>query len=393
MSSDRKNILFLVSRMGIGGIQTFVINLANYLEENHSNLKVAIYCHFPEHSTTRYNLTINKNITIHTLVKSPLIIKILNHLTTSLKKTIPGFNLKELLSRRYFMNLLIKNKIDLIHSNIYITDRLAVQARKCLGIPFITTCHGSYDEKVVSAEKLDLMRSMVEHCSCYVYMADKNLDNFRRNGLVDLKHRFIPYGFGSTHKRKSSQKIIAPVKFCMIARGAEDKGWKELHKAVAMLLQNNLSFELHVAADGELVSKLFDKRQKEGIFYYGSVTDPNPIISKCDIGMLPTHHISETMPFTIIEYLYHGNPVITTDLGSIKYMISNGKQLGGILVACDIDGRVSVPSLMAGMEGYIKDKEKIEVHSDIAYKAFEKFDIKKCSNSYLSLYNEMNLPK
>jgi hypothetical protein len=42
------NLLVSLSRFGVGGIQTFVLELVNQLSRNYPEINVYVYCYYPE---------------------------------------------------------------------------------------------------------------------------------------------------------------------------------------------------------------------------------------------------------------------------------------------------------------------------------------------------------
>jgi glycosyltransferase involved in cell wall biosynthesis len=382
-------ILILVSRLGIGGIQTFVINLANQILVDRDDVEIFIYCHFPEYAERNSNIELDSRIKVFTLVKNPFLLKLLNFITTKLKNIYSRLNIKEWLSRKYYLKLIQKLEIDIVHSNIAKTDELAVLSKKKFATPFVSTCHGSYDSKIISESQKVLMKDMEQFCDKYIYMADKNLTNFYREGYHKIKKTFIPYGFQSAQKRILKNSVSKKVKFCMIARGAEDKGWIQLNEAISILKGKDLDFEVHVAADGSLVKELFSDREAHGLYYYGPVKNSLPIIEKANIGLLPTYHDSESMPFTVIEYLYHSKPVISSNIGAIEYMITYQEKKAGEILELKENGKVSSLELANEMEKYISDHNKIQEDTATAVTAFEKFDMTLCSKNYLDLYESL----
>ncbi len=80
-------------------------------------------------------------------------------------------------------------------------------------------------------------------------------------------------------------------------------------------------------------SSTFFKKVKElqlsdNVYFYNSRSDILNIMNQCQIGLLSSN--SEGLPLTLIEYGLAGLPVVATDVGDCKKLISNASQ--GILV-------------------------------------------------------------
>jgi len=116
-------------------------------------------------------------------------------------------------------------------------------------------------------------------------------------------------------------------------RLSPEKGIDTLIRAFAAL--NDSRTRLVIAGSGtleyvnnlkQLATELAVKKQIE---WLGYIRDISPLIAKCDIGICPSI-CRESFGLTVIEYMAHGKPVITTDNGAQHEYITNGKD--GILV-------------------------------------------------------------
>ena len=78
------HILFYISRFGIGGIQTFVIQMAKELIKK-EGVKVSIFCHYPELIDNSQNEAIPSEIEIFALSKNQGKIVWINRIRNILK--------------------------------------------------------------------------------------------------------------------------------------------------------------------------------------------------------------------------------------------------------------------------------------------------------------------
>ena len=101
------HLVFYISRFGIGGIQTFVIQLAKELIKT-PGVKVSIFCHNPEQADVSENEVIPPEIELLTLSKNKFVIILVNKLRNWLQKIWKNFDLKEWLIQRYFLKMLRK---------------------------------------------------------------------------------------------------------------------------------------------------------------------------------------------------------------------------------------------------------------------------------------------
>ncbi len=58
---------------------------------------------------------------------------------------------------------------------------------------------------------------------------------------------------------------------------------------------------------------------QQSVFFYGSKPDISNIIDQCQIGVLPSQ--SEGLPMALLEYGYHGLPVVVSNVGQCKEVV------------------------------------------------------------------------
>lgn len=106
--------------------------------------------------------------------------------------------------------------------------------------------------------------------------------------------------------------------------------------------------------------------------------------------MLPTYYIAESLPNSIIEYLFCAKPVITTNIGAITEMISLNEQIAGSSINLH-DGIVNIGSIVNAIENYICNPLLVENHAEVAIRAAEKFTMNSCIVKYLNAYLDVPL--
>lgn len=394
------HIVFYISRFGIGGIQTFVIQLAKELVQL-PNVKVSIFCHNPEQADTSSNEPIPSEIEILTLSKNKRFIVIINKFRNWIKKIVPSFDLKEWLTTRYFLKMAQKNKVDLIHNNIQTGDENVYRAQQELGIPYVTTLHGAYKHilrEAVSIEETTALKLTLEKllatASSIVYLSPANIRPFQkiipnRSFLEEPQFLKIYNGLAAQQvpstPRDSKDKII----FGMVARGHQDKGWIELLEVTNdLLVAGYEKIELRLFADGDYVGDLMKiKDWHPNIKYMGATHSPLIEILNFDIGLLPSYH--EEMPFTIIEYLACGKPSIATNVGAIAEMLTaSPNQFAGILIPLNEANKASKVHLKAAILAFVEDPSLVIKYAEQSKKAFEKFDIKNTVKEYYNVYQK-----
>jgi len=384
---SKKHVLLCLGRFGIGGIQTFVIQLANAMAES-GKYQVSIYCHVPELASTADNEEIHKDISVYTISKNEKVVIALNLIRNGFKK-ISEFDLKEFFIEKYFLKIVKSKKVDIIHSNFSVTDRLGLIARRKLNTPLVVTTHGVYNE--YDERLLPVMKDISAYADAFVFLSERNLTVFKQQHL-ELENRvFIPNGYKLKNKLDVVQeKKTQLIKFGMMARGIEEKGWVQLGEAINILNHKGLDFRVKIIGDGQLPIDVFENHQSGKVEFVGKATDYEAPLIDCDVCLLPSYLKDESMPFSIITYLALGKPVIASNIGSIKWMMDYQDKTSGILLELDEKTeRVNPEALAESMEEYIKNPDRIVKEQEIARGAFEKFTINNCVMSYSKLYNDI----
>lgn len=394
---EKMYLVLYTSRLGIGGIQTFVLQLAEALQA-YPNVQVAIFCHYPELSD---DSGIPEGVELWTLSSSPFLIKVINKLRNGLHKIAPQFDLKEWLTQQYFFKKIKQQQQQhqvVIHNNIQVGDALVYAAQQELGVPYITTLHGAYKhilrEEVGEEEREELKQTLtqlLDTASSVVYLSDKNLAPFYEllpKEQVDHYPNFerIYNGLAAPDSPKN-QGDSARLTFGMVARGHPDKGWVDLLEVAQELIEEGyVNFELKLFADGDYVGELMKSRDWAAqIQYFGSTNSPLQEILTFDVGLLPSYY--EEMPFTIIEYLACGKVCIATQVGAVKEMLQTPEgDLAGILIPVHPHHQVDRAALKAALLYFLQDPTALAHYAPRVQGAFKKFDLKHTAKDYYQLY-------
>ena len=104
-----------------------------------------------------------------------------------------------------------------------------------------------------------------------------------------------------------------------------------------------------------------------------------------DCAMLPTYFISESLPNSVIEYLAYGKPVISTNIGDIKYMLLKDEHKAGIVLELK-NGTVDTDELADAMYSMVSDEELYNQCLAGSKEMFKQFDIKNFANNYYELF-------
>lgn len=123
------------------------------------------------------------------------------------------------------------------------------------------------------------------------------------------------------------------LKFLFLGRISIDKGLEFIYKAMVSLKEKGLKYKFLMAGKGP-EEEIFKKKFSEllGIdFEFKGVVAGNQkteLLKECNVFLLPSFY--EGLPMALIESMSFGLVPVTTDVGSIKYVINDG--INGIFV-------------------------------------------------------------
>ena len=182
--------------------------------------------------------------------------------------------------------------------------------------------------------------------------------------------------------------------FGMVARGIAEKGWIEAVEAFKIVLAK-VKKDVHfiLVGSGPCLSELetsLPTHVSTRVHLTGFSSQPGDWISCFDVGLLPSYFPGESLPSSVMEYLSCGIPVIATDIGEIKKMVTTDNGLlAGHIIALHETGKPNVEELAGVMLAYVNSQNEIDEKSRLAANAFHKFDIVECVNAYESFFNQV----
>lgn len=140
--------------------------------------------------------------------------------------------------------------------------------------------------------------------------------------------------FGSLPKKAFDAETI---KLGYIGRLAEDKGIFEIVEALRLIRERgSVSFQIHWAGSGPAEAVLRQSVKAAGLEEYSTFLGPIfgdqklEFWKTTDLFLFPTYH-REGLPYTVLESLASGTPMITTRVGGIPDAITDG--VHGLFVA------------------------------------------------------------
>lgn len=112
-----------------------------------------------------------------------------------------------------------------------------------------------------------------------------------------------------------------------------EKGIEDIIKALAGTSDKEARFLIAGSGTPDYIASLKELAANRGVAerieWLGHIKEISPLIAKADIGICPSR-ARESFGMSVVEYMAHGKPVITTDNGAQPEYITNGKN--GLLV-------------------------------------------------------------
>ncbi|MBF89556.1 MAG: hypothetical protein CMG75_07795 [Candidatus Marinimicrobia bacterium] len=396
-------ILLACEDFRIGGAQIFTLNIGKELEKTNN---IYLYSHYQEYidwDLVNYHFPDAK--IIYPKIHFNKTIKKIDRLLYKLKI---DFSIREKFVEKNIKMIMRKHNFDIIHSNMFKSDYIFSKALKNFKVPIIITMHGNYETFMENIENFNgeliwnyfkKVQLIVKRINGISILSNKNLDIFKKSEIkVLFKKAKIPtrkiYN-GFAIKRPSNEFQLRSslciksddLVYGMVGRGIPEKGWEIAIKA---FLEMNLDKQAHLVLIGwsKYLNELKTKYNKNNnIHFLGYKRNTIEWINTFDIGLLPTTY-GESLPTVIIEYLSCGIPVISTDIGEIKSMITWKDKIAGEIISIN-RGEVSKNELINSMKQLPKKLKKDYEMKKIIKNAYNNFSIKNCTQSYNDFYSEI----
>lgn len=200
------------------------------------------------------------------------------------------------------------------------------------------------------------------------------------NGIVDTLNppeiRYI---------QKTKPAILGVV--CRLDKG---KGLEFLIEAVAILKEKKYFFELQIIGEGNYRENLTDQINRLGITDVVKLVGYVPgnlstIIAPFNIYVFPS--LWEGLPYSILEGLRAGLPIVSTDVGGIPEAIQNG--VDGILV--EPGSAVQLAEAIAYLLDNPDYASKLSYNARIRYENL--FTIEKMQHDFVNIIRNVSDPK
>lgn len=218
-------------------------------------------------------------------------------------------------------------EIEVIHSHHAWTDNTILDLlAEGSPVKTVITMHGMY-ESLPDAQLRRTLPRLDRRTGAMVYVAEKNISAWSRVGMAvppQMTQIDNALANGPVTPVARSALGIGPEAFVLVvvSRAIAPKGWQEAIEAVTLARQS-LERDLHLVlvGDGPEYERL---RGKVPPFVHleGFRSNTRDYFAMADAGLLPTRFPCESFPLSIIDCLKTGRPVIATNIGEIRRMLT-----------------------------------------------------------------------
>lgn len=277
-------------------------------------------------------------------------------------------------ARKKMMRILKQINPDVIHTHLHSYPYVMTYAIKH-HIPIIHTMHNM---PIFESKKLG--RIILKFLFKHKFAIPVGISNIISEQIKELYHVpsytiYNPVDVSKFDIKKDKQKQFT---FITIGRMSEQKNQQLLLKSFRILVNNYKNVKLIFVGDGVLKDDLLkltnDLKLNDYIEYVGNVNDVENYLKIADAFVLSS--IYEGLPMTILEAMAASLPIISTNVGGVKDIVTNN----GILVKVDEN------DLAKAMLSLIENEKLCNEFKNNSYENAKNYDLSKIVKEYEELY-------
>jgi glycosyltransferase involved in cell wall biosynthesis len=247
------------------------------------------------------------------------------------------------------------------HGHDYKSNLLGLMLRPFHSMKLVSTAHGwvSLSRRAQLYYALD--RWCLPHYDAVICVSDDLAQRVRALGVPQERSSLIFNGIDERAFRRRSPAVDSPLRqryavpanrlvVGSLGRLSPEKGYEILIDVAAVLRSRGLDFELWIAGEGELRSRLERRIQLRGlgdrVKLLGFWADPAELYQALDLFVLSS--LREGFPNVLLEALASEVPVVSTVAGGVSRLVDDGRT--GLL--CPVG---DVAALAAALERALVD--------------------------------------
>ncbi|GAA0818093.1 hypothetical protein GCM10009111_20370 [Colwellia asteriadis] len=363
MSNSKPIIAHLIYRLDIGGLERVMLNCINQMQdENYQHIIISLT------DANNFAQAVDNPVTVHCLGKKQgsdlgihfKLFKLLRQLKPQILHT---YNLPTIEYHPIAWLAGVKGHIHAEHG-------------RDIGDPQGLNKKHNFLRKIMSA-----------FIQCYVCVSE-DLHSWLVNhvGITQKKTLLIQNGI-NTEVFNITKTPSKQLRFAIVARITAVKDHATLLKAF-LLLKNDIGIDalpqLAIVGDGEqrvILETFCQEHELSNVDFLGARDDVAQILANTDVFVLSS--VAEGIPMTILEAMSAKTPVVSTNVGGIPEVITDGVE--GYLVE-----KSNPEALAQALKRYIKQPELIIEHGENARnKVLTNFNETNMVNAYLQQYKTL----
>jgi len=242
-------------------------------------------------------------------------------------------SIRDIINIARIYRFLKANQIDLVHGHGAKGGLYARVAGKLAGCKVVYTPHGGVVHNMFNAFEATIYR-YVEKGLCpltdlLVFESQYTAEAFKRKFTCSGVEKTVNYnGVGPPDVavgRRDREHLSAPAKVGVFAMLREEKGIRLAFEAAKELLSEGEQLEFHFFGEGELRKTLEQEahasQMTDKVFFHGEVNHVYQHMMDMDFILIPS--LFESFGYVAVESMMAGVPVISSDSGGLKEVLSN----------------------------------------------------------------------
>jgi glycosyltransferase involved in cell wall biosynthesis len=230
----------------------------------------------------------------------------------------------------------------------------------------------------------------------WVYLTERNADVLRQRGLSSSA---FTQAFNSLSDedvewvdRKSfrSSHGLADNDFACVlcSRAIEEKGWGTAIEVCRRLnASQGRKVHLFLIGDGPVYQERSTRfGHLPNVHFLGHVEEPIRLFRAFDAGVFPTIFSGESFPMFILECFRAGLPVVSTDVGDIRRMLTTDGGFAGAVIPGDLRGGDQADAFVRRLTALRDDPFEYERARSCARLADRRYTAKNLGDLYENLF-------
>jgi len=273
---------------------------------------------------------------------------------------------------------------DIVQTHLFTANlwgRIASLPRRDWGL--VATLHNV--DRWRSPAQILADRALAGTADRYVAVSRAVAEYYARCGLAGRRVRVIPNGihWNGTQPGEPLGRAVAIVRAC--GRLVETKGFDVLVRAAAILRDKGAVLRIEIIGEGperaRLEAKIKSLGLEDRVTLTGERDDARALIAGADIFVLPS--FTEGLPLVVLEALYAGRPIVTTDLPGLRGVVQHGEN--ALVVPAGMPGATAEAIMLL----LARPELGRALGRAARARAREEFSIERTASSYLELYREV----